>query len=53
MKQTSEWIVSWVSEARPWEEKEARFNTWDGAMAYYRRLIDSPMFSDVHIKKEG
>lgn len=52
MKRASEWVVTWVSEARPGEEQEARFNTWDGAMGYYRNLIDSPLFSDVHIKKE-
>ena len=50
MKRASEWVVTWVSEARPWEEQEARFNTWEGAMSYYRELIDSPLFSDVHIK---
>lgn len=53
MKRASEWVVTWVSEARPGEEQEARFNTWEGAMVFYRNLIDSPIFSDVHIKKEG
>ena len=53
MKRASEWVVTWVCEARPGEEQEARFNTWEGAMSYYRELIDSPIFSDVHIKKEG
>ena len=53
MKRVSEWVVTWVSEARPGEEQEARFNNWESAMSYYRQLIDSPMFSDVHIKKEG
>ena len=50
MKRASEWVVTWVSEARPGEEQEARFNTWEGAMVFYRNLIDSPLFSDVHIK---
>ena len=52
MKRVSEWVVTWVSEARPGEEQEAKFNTWEGAMSYYRSLIDSPLFSDVHISKE-
>lgn len=52
MKRESECVVTWVSEARPGEEQEARFNTWEGAMSYYRKLIDSPLFSDVHIRKE-
>lgn len=53
MKRVSEWVVTWVSEARPGVEQEAHFNTWVDAMSYYRSLIDSPLFSDVHIKKEG
>ena len=52
MKRVSEWVVTWVSEARPGEEQEAKFNTLEGAMSYYRELIDSPLFSDVHIRKE-
>ena len=52
MKRASEWIVTWVSEALTGLEQEARFNTLESAMAFYRRLIDSPMFSDVHIRKE-
>ena len=53
VKRASEWVVTWVSEERPGEEQEARFNTWEGAMSYYRELIDFPLFSEVHIKKGG
>lgn len=47
------YIVTWVSERHPEETQEARFNDFGSAMAYYRRLIDSPLFSDVHIRKEA
>jgi hypothetical protein len=53
MKRASEWVVTWRSDALPMLEQNASFNKWEDAMAFYRSLIDSPMFSDVHITKEG